>query len=137
MRNGSNQERGEGAAEDKSLQPGVRSEAEVEDHNRGAYRDTVANDPERPRVAGVGLVNEPADGTFMTDGHPTLEQAGLSTLRAIASEAVLQGAPDAMMYVGHGRGQSEGCAVCMRSIIPHRINRLGKIHSQLITTNCR
>ena|SRR5215475_972905 len=102
MRNGSNQGRGEGAAEDNDLRPSLRSEAKVEDGNRGAYRDAVTNDPEGPRVAGVALVNESADGTFMTDGHPTLEQAGLTTMRALASKAVLQGGPDAMMCVDHG-----------------------------------
>ncbi len=61
--------------------------SEVDHHDDRRDRQPVADDRERPRVAGVALVDEPADGASIQVMRPPRKQRAFPAVRAPLADA--------------------------------------------------
>ena len=100
--------------EERALNPRPRSKPEVDDRDRNGNGNPVRDDPERPRVPMISLVDEPARRTSIAGRQPALEDGAHATVWTTSTDPVLQRNPRVRAFVRHARRQCEGRAARWR-----------------------
>ena len=79
--------------EERSLNPGMGAEPEVDGGDRDGNRNPIPDDPESPRVAGIPLIDESALRASIAARQPSIEHGSPPTVRARLPEPVLDREP--------------------------------------------
>src|SRR5262249_5504441 len=69
------------------------SKPEVHGCDCNRDRNPISDDPERPGISGVALIDEPAHRAALAGGEPSVEQGAFAATRTAPPDAMLQGFP--------------------------------------------